>query len=60
VRDTGRGLAAAGRDGTAAPGTGFGTQQVRERLQALFGGRASFLSEPPEGGTSADLTLPLD
>lgn len=61
VRDTGRGLAAAQRDGTAAPGTGFGTQQVRERLQALFGGRASFRqSEPPEGGTCADLTLPLD
>lgn len=61
VCDTGRGLTAAQRDGTAAPGTGFGTQQVRERLQALFGERAHFaLTEPPEGGACADITLPLD
>ncbi len=61
VRDTGRGLTAAQRDGTAAPGTGFGTQQVGDRLRTLFGERAGFrLTEPPEGGASADITLPLD
>jgi signal transduction histidine kinase len=42
-------------------GTGFGTQQVRERLQAQYGGRASFTLEPAQpdaSGCRATLLLP--
>ena len=58
VRDTGVGLQGA----PAAPGTGFGTTQVRERLAALFGGRASLSLAPvddAEGGTLATVLMPL-
>jgi Histidine kinase len=54
VRDSGLGLASA-----ATPGTRFGTQQVRERLAALYGAAAAFtLEAAPEGGTLARITLP--
>jgi hypothetical protein len=55
VRDDGVGLAAA----AATHGTRFGTQQVRERLAALYGDSATFRLEAlPEGGTLARITLP--
>jgi Histidine kinase len=56
VRDSGIGLS------SHAPtqGTRFGTQQVRERLAALYGAAASFtLSPTADGGTQARITLPL-
>ena len=58
VRDTGVGLA----DAPASQGTGFGTAQVRERLAALFGERASLTlvaATDAEGGAIATITLPL-
>lgn len=58
VRDTGVGL----RDNPATQGTGFGTTQVRERLRALFGERASLTlaaATDAEGGTLATILLPL-
>jgi signal transduction histidine kinase len=57
VSDSGVGL----DPSRAAAGTRFGTQQVRERLATLYGGRAGFVLEPaPGGGTLARVTLPLD
>jgi hypothetical protein len=36
-------------------------QQVRERLQALYAGRATLeLGAPAEGGTLACIQLPID
>jgi sensor histidine kinase YesM len=58
VRDTGVGLQGA----SATRGTGFGTTQVRERLSALFGDRASLSlasADDAEGGTLATVILPL-
>jgi len=58
VRDTGIGLA----NVPASNGTKFGLRQVRERLAALYGTRASLtLEEAPgdEGGTLATVRLPL-
>jgi len=49
VSDTGRGLDA----GPGKPGTGLGLANVRERLQALYGERASFsLEAAPQGATA--------
>jgi sensor histidine kinase YesM len=49
VSDTGRGLDA----GPGKPGTGLGLANVRERLQALYGGRASLsLEAAPQGATA--------
>ena len=43
----------------AAHHSGFGLQQVRERLATRFGAQASFdLQSPPEGGTLAIVRLP--
>jgi signal transduction histidine kinase len=66
VRDTGVGLDAA----AAAPAgdrTSFGLEQVRARLQTLYGTTASLAlcaAEPdedgPDGGTLAVVTLPLE
>ena len=56
VRDDGCGLAA----GAGAAAGGFGTQQVRQRLAALYGDAASFVLRPrTEGGTEAVVELPL-
>jgi LytS/YehU family sensor histidine kinase len=58
VRDTGAGLA----PGASGRGAGFGIEQVRERLSALFGPAASLeLAAAPdaEGGTLATLRMPL-
>ncbi|MCW5657550.1 MAG: histidine kinase [Burkholderiaceae bacterium] len=58
VRDTGIGLA----NVPASGGTRFGLRQVRERLAALYGGRASLTLEEAsdgEGGTLATVRLPL-
>jgi LytS/YehU family sensor histidine kinase len=55
VRDTGVGLRPAG-----SAGTRFGLQQVRERLDATFGGAARLVLEPAEGGgTLAAIEYPL-
>jgi len=59
VRDTGVGLAAV----PSAAGTAFGLEQVRARLRALHGDRATLTLQPAadaEGGTLAELTLPLE
>jgi len=58
VRDTGIGLGQA----PASAGTGFGLAQVRERLAALFGERATFVLEAAadaEGGSRARIELPI-
>ncbi len=55
VHDTGAGFA----HDPAAAGTRFGLQQVRERLQTLYGDRASLTLEPAHGGgTLARVRLP--
>ena len=55
VRDSGVGLSSA----AAGSGTRFGTQQVRERLAALYGESASFtLQAAAGGGTEASISLP--
>jgi sensor histidine kinase YesM len=53
VSDTGRGLNA----GPGKPGTGLGLANVRERLQALYGGRASFSLEAAAQGATARILL---
>ena len=61
VRDTGRGLPD-GANAAPAPGHGFGTQQVRERLATLHGAAASLqlaAAADAEGGTLATLRLPM-
>ncbi len=56
VHDSGAGLGPA----AAETGSGFGLQQVRERLATLHGSAAGLRIEPaPEGGTLARLWLPL-
>ena len=58
VRDTGVGLGSA----ATARGTGFGLEQVRQRLAARFADRASLALEAATdgaGGTLATITLPL-
>ncbi|MCU0774803.1 MAG: histidine kinase [Ideonella sp.] len=64
VRDTGIGLTAhaAPRSDDRPDERGFGLRQVRERLEALYGGRASFALVPAgddAGGAVATLRLPL-
>jgi signal transduction histidine kinase len=57
VRDTGRGLSDAKSDGTR-----FGLQQVRDRLNALYNGTASFTlvnATDNEGGTIATIRMPI-
>jgi len=54
VRDDGAGLGNA-----SPPGSGFGLQQVRERLRALHGARAGLELRAAEGGgTRAEIRLP--
>ena len=65
VRDTGAGLTGAGLTGAglhggAPGGSGFGLQQVRERLATLYGTAATLeLIAGSAGGTSATVTFPL-
>jgi sensor histidine kinase YesM len=54
VSDTGRGLDA----GPGKPGTGLGLANVGERLDALFGGRASLSLEAAPQGATARIVLP--
>ena len=57
VRDTGIGLGAESFEGTR-----FGLVQVRERLAAIYGARASLVLAPAgdaEGGTLATLRMPI-
>jgi len=57
VRDTGLGFGAT----PATQGTGTGLANVRDRLDALYGGQASLtLSENPPHGVTATIVLPLD
>ena len=63
VGDTGRGLEAAALAQArepAAPSSGFGLVQIRERLRTLHGDAARFTLEPRAGGgTLAEIRLPL-
>lgn len=54
VSDTGRGLDA----GPGKPGTGLGLANVRERLNALYGGLASLSLEAAPQGATARIHLP--
>lgn len=54
VSDTGRGLDA----GPGKPGTGLGLSNVRERLHALYGERASLSLEAAPQGAIARILLP--
>jgi hypothetical protein len=54
VTDTGVGTAA-----TAASGPGFGLQQIRDRLQALYGEAASLQFQADADGAQARITLPI-
>ena len=57
VQDSGIGLSQTPAHGGRQP---FGLQQVRERLQALYGSRATLeLQEPAEGGTLVRIRMPL-
>jgi signal transduction histidine kinase len=61
VHDTGVGLDGAPGAGTQAmpPGTGFGLDQVRERLRTLHGDQAQFTLQTVADGTLACVELPL-
>ncbi len=55
VADSGRGQHGSGE----TAGTGFGLQQVRERLQARYGDAAGLsLSYPPDGGCRIEIHIP--
>ncbi len=61
VRDTGGGLSDTPTD-VANEGTRFGLQQVRDRLNALYNGAASFVLEnstDADGGTVATIRMPM-
>jgi len=59
VRDDGAGLQ--GGQGATPLGNGVGLRNIRERLQALFGGRAAFeLRLAADGATEAELLLPME
>ncbi|KRC00708.1 hypothetical protein ASE26_22140 [Duganella sp. Root198D2] len=59
VRDDGGGLQRG--QGTTLLGSGVGLRNVRERLQALYGGRAAFeLRQAADGATEAELLLPVE
>ncbi|MBX3619465.1 MAG: sensor histidine kinase [Rhizobacter sp.] len=54
VADTGLGFGQA-----ATAGTGIGLANIRERLQLLYGGKASLtVAENPGGGTAVTITVP--
>jgi sensor histidine kinase YesM len=59
VRDDGAGLQRA--SGAVLLGSGVGLRNVRERLQALYGGNAAFeLRQAADGATEAELLLPME
>ena len=59
VTDTGPGFAAAAARGSAAHGSGVGLTNLRERLAALYGSRASFsIGEHAPRGTRAIIAVP--
>jgi len=61
VRDTGLGLGPGLGQPPARRGGGVGVATSRERLDALYGERASMTLNPaPPQGTLARLTLPLE
>jgi len=61
VRDTGLGLGPSLGQAPARRGGGVGVATSRERLDALYGERASMTLNPaPPQGTLARLTLPLE
>jgi sensor histidine kinase YesM len=61
VRDTGLGLGPGLGQAPARRGGGVGVATSRERLEALYGERASMTLNPaPPQGTLARLTLPLE
>jgi len=56
VQDDGVGLG-----GAATQGGGTGLQNIRERLQSIYGDRARLqIAGLPQGGVLASVTLPLD
>ncbi|SEK33691.1 Histidine kinase-, DNA gyrase B-, and HSP90-like ATPase [Roseateles sp. YR242] len=56
VEDNGVGYAPAA---TPAPGSGFGTRQIRERLAVVYGAEATLqVQARPEGGTLATIHIP--
>lgn len=58
VRDDGAGLSS--ENGTSPPGEGLGIANTRARLRHLYGDAQNFrLSEPPDGGTVVNLTIPF-
>ncbi|WP_426344544.1 sensor histidine kinase [Pseudoduganella sp. R-32] len=58
VRDDGAGLQR--EQGAQLLGSGVGLRNVRERLQALYGGQAAFeLRQADDGATEAELLLPV-
>ncbi|WP_082565262.1 sensor histidine kinase [Duganella sp. Root1480D1] len=59
VRDDGAGLQQS--QGATLLGSGVGLRNVRERLQALYGGQATFeLRRAADGATEAELLLPME
>ncbi len=61
VLDDGVGFGGASSGTGDAVGSGLGLSNIRERLQQLYGDRASLtLKARPEGGVAATLTLPLE
>ena len=60
VNDTGVGLDAALPSDSEEGGSGFGLEQVRERLATVFGPQSEMhLTAAPAGGTCATLSFPL-
>ncbi len=60
VSDTGVGLDAAAPSPEGGSGSGFGLEQVRERLATVFGTQSEMrLAAVPAGGTCATLSFPL-
>lgn len=59
VHDTGVGLGPTPPASALPPGTGFGLDQVRERLRTLHGDQAQLTLQAAPDGTLACVELPL-
>jgi signal transduction histidine kinase len=60
VHDNGLGLPVLPGQPPSGSGSGFGLQQIRERLASRYGGAARFdLTADSAGGTRACIVLPL-